>query len=313
VTRRRFISFVVFIAVASSGGPARAQTGTITLDAYAARLNAAIVSLQSAPADTRSTAAVDAAIGSIGLPVGVRLPDGTVVVVTVNSLLGDTLGRQGGPTIPAVLGRLRAALADAHGASAVAPVDRGAIDRALSDAYGDLTPKAATLPERVISSVRQAIGWFLDRTVGALLRSSSVTVVAWGVVLAMLLAGVWFLRRFGAGVVPGARWSGGDGTVTRIDWKRAAEEALARGDLDEAVRARYHLLLIALSARGIVEDAPSLTAGECRLAVATAEPELAKAVTDATATFERVAYGAVPADRDDVETLTDAERRVRRT
>jgi hypothetical protein len=94
--------------------------------------------------------------------------------------------------------------------------------------------------------------------------------------------------------------------AARPDWRVLAAEAEARGDLEAAVHAHYQILLEELARRGIVEDEPSLTAGECRSAVADARPHLLQVVTDATDAFERVAYGDVPPRAEHVERLRRA-------
>ena len=93
-----------------------------------------------------------------------------------------------------------------------------------------------------------------------------------------------------------------------VDWRRTADEALAAGDLGAAVPALYHALLGTLDARGVVRDAPALTAGECRGTVHRARPALSPAIDDATAAFERVVYGKLPATPADIEALQGAER-----
>jgi len=95
------------------------------------------------------------------------------------------------------------------------------------------------------------------------------------------------------------------------NWLLEADRAVAAGDFERAVRALYHALLTALQARGVVEDAPSLTAGETRLAVAATRPALSAVVGRATTVFERVAYGGAPADGDAVEAIRTAERSAR--
>ncbi|MCW3037952.1 MAG: hypothetical protein JWM17_3264, partial [Actinobacteria bacterium] len=97
----------------------------------------------------------------------------------------------------------------------------------------------------------------------------------------------------------------------RTDWDRVAREAMARGDLAEAVRARYGALLASLAGRGIVPDTPSLTAGECRRAVAGGLAGVYPVVAKATTIFESVMYGAAEATAGDVDTLAAAERSVK--
>ena len=100
---------------------------------------------------------------------------------------------------------------------------------------------------------------------------------------------------------------GGDASnVPRIDWIARAEDAFRTGDLHGAVHAFYRGLLSSLSGRGLLIDAPGLTAGECRSTVREVRPDLFQAVADATGTFEQVAYGGAAPGPDEVETLRRA-------
>jgi ABC-type phosphonate transport system ATPase subunit len=66
-----------------------------------------------------------------------------------------------------------------------------------------------------------------------------------------------------------------------------------------------------LAERGLVEDRPSLTAGEVRAAVGTSAAGLGTAMADATRRYERVRYGMRPPTDEDVAALAEAERRAR--
>jgi hypothetical protein len=77
------------------------------------------------------------------------------------------------------------------------------------------------------------------------------------------------------------------------------------------VRAFYVALLVALAARGVVADAPALTAGEARVAVRRVRPELFPTIAQATDTYERVVYGGDTPDAGDIQHLRDATTRVR--
>jgi hypothetical protein len=61
-----------------------------------------------------------------------------------------------------------------------------------------------------------------------------------------------------------------------------------------------------LSGRGLLIDAPGLTAGEARSTVRAVRPELFDAMADATGAFEQVAYGGAVPGPDDVDTLRRA-------
>jgi hypothetical protein len=91
-----------------------------------------------------------------------------------------------------------------------------------------------------------------------------------------------------------------------IDWRRAAEEALAAGDLLRAIRALYRQLVASLMAKGWVPDRPGVTSGDCRRAVRNL-PDIRSEVYAATRAFEEVVYGKrAPLDQD-IEVLRSAE------
>jgi len=87
-----------------------------------------------------------------------------------------------------------------------------------------------------------------------------------------------------------------------------ADRAGKPGRTGTALRGRrWH----ALAGRGIVPDTPSLTAGECRRAVAGGLPGAYPVVAKATTIFESVMYGRAEATASGVDTLAAAERSVK--
>lgn len=86
--------------------------------------------------------------------------------------------------------------------------------------------------------------------------------------------------------------------------ERAADEALARGDLEAALRLRYEAGLVRLHRAKRIVLRSSTTSGEVRAALA--EPTFDELAT----THDDVVYGARPAGRDDVERAVDGWRRV---
>jgi len=193
-----------------------------------------------------------------------------------------------------------------------APLHDRARERvAIQEAYRGVGEVRLGLIQRLRMYAAEAIMWLIDRLARASGRGS---VVAWLILVGLSLAVGVLLWRLAPrlGLVPerAAPGSAG-GQRTRVDWLRVGEEASRRGDLEEAVRAFYRALLSALAARGVVDEAPSLTAGECRRTVGRVRPTLYPAVALATATFERVAYGRAPVHRDEVEAMRQVERQAR--
>jgi uncharacterized protein DUF4129 len=186
------------------------------------------------------------------------------------------------------------------------PPGRAAVRSALRRAYAGVSAKPG-----LIQRIRRAITSALQSFLETLFSSAGLgAFVAWAIVAILLGAGAWGLTRL---AVPERR-------VRRraplreedIDWRRLAEEALARGDHPEAVRARYRLLLQALASQGILRDSPSLTAGECRRSVRRSDrPALIPPVEEATAVFERVTYGEQPLRPGELEAMQRAEEVVR--
>lgn len=131
--------------------------------------------------------------------------------------------------------------------------------------------------------------------------------IGWLLIAGMLAAAVFLARRLGIRTVPEAAAHAEPSLPSVADWRRRAEEARARGDLAEAVACLYRALVAGLAREGLIEDRPSLTAGEVRRAAGRLRPEL----TDATARYERVRYGRSPATERDVAMLLEAGRRAR--
>ncbi|MGH9169008.1 MAG: DUF4129 domain-containing protein, partial [Acidimicrobiia bacterium] len=127
--------------------------------------------------------------------------------------------------------------------------------------------------------------------------------VGWAALAILGLVAVLFLRRLGIRAVPQASAGGEARPPGAADWRRRAEEARARGDLGEAVACAYRAMVAALAERGMVEDRPSLTAGEVRAATP------AREVVDATRRYERVRYGLARAGDEDLRALLGAARR----
>jgi hypothetical protein len=240
----------------------------------------------------------------------VALPDevevaGRRVEVAADPLLARLDGDTAADFESAVrrLEALRDAIADtAEAASASESELRGD----LRGAYQGLGSAEPGLLERVRRAVESFLSTVVRRGVGALRGGPAWAALA--VALALVLVAVWRLR---VRPVPLAATRDRRGTATAVEWRRRADEAAGRGDLAGSVVARYRSLVAGLAERGLVDDRPSLTAGEIRVAVAEAAPRLAEPLRDATRRYERVRYGMVPATDDDLRALVAAERRAR--
>jgi hypothetical protein len=279
----------------------------VPLSEYISRLSATVGRLQAIPAGGASETTIAEALLPLGLPLQVEIPSVGSVTVTQETLIGDPATL----SLETVTARMSGALASARDVETATPPDAAALASALDQAYLGQTPVGPSLAQRVLLDIAQALGWLFDHTVGAMAGSGIGAVIAWLLLVGLLVLAGIFVRRVRGVTVSEGRLRLPATFVSEMDWRRAADAAIAAGDIAEAVRALYHLLLATLAARGVVHDAPSLTAGECRRAVRRQRPALAPAVDAATLSFERVVFGKVPAVHRDVEILQAAERAVK--
>ncbi len=244
---------------------------------------------------------------TIGLPVDLRLPGGTLHIGSdpfLGSLDGDDPG-----DFRRAAEHILALEADVRSADVVPATDRVAVHRDIAEAYTTI-PKPGPL-ERFMRYAR-GLATRLFRSALELLTGyrGFGSGLAWATVLVMVILAVLGLRRLGLGLVPERASPRPMMAPTPPDWQRAADEALGRGDLQMAARALYHRLVATLEGRGVLLADPSTTAGECRAAVAGALPEAYPAVVEATVVFERAAYGGIEPTPTDLDLMRAANRRV---
>jgi hypothetical protein len=158
-------------------------------------------------------------------------------------------------------------------------------------AYDDLTP---SLPEVWLERVRGVLADLLDALLGSGAATGIGRVVAIVVVVLLLLAGVALLL--------GLRRRGGRDAVVDLpagedarSLLAAAEAARRAGDHEQAVRARYGALVLALVEGGVLVARPGLTVGEVSATVRTAAPTARSAVVAAGGALADVVYGDEPA------------------
>jgi hypothetical protein len=286
--------------------PAAAQP-EYSAEAFLARLDRALSLARSGALDP-SPSAMESVRNALGLPAVISINRGSVSLAPdpfLERLEGGT--RADFEQAELHLGALASDIRASAGAGSDSPERlREALDRAYSG-LGAVRPGLA-------DRVRRAIGDFLGGMLQRLFSFSGTgSLIAWIVIVALLALVLSYLvrsRLVPESVVPSAlRRAGGP---SRGDPRQRAEEALLRGDHLEAVRALYEVLLATLARRGIVSDSPSLTAAECRVAVAKARPSLTPTVASATGVFERVVYGGRPAGLHDAQELLRADREAAR-
>jgi len=288
-------------------GPLSGSTA-ISAAGYVERLDA-VRQLAEAHAARPSPERMEEVRRRLGLPLDVEVGAG-VVHVPRDDFLASRKGsgaddfRQAADHIAAMEDAAKAALAAPAGS-------RDGMAAALRDAYRGISTRPGLL-QRLRHDAWVVVLGLWDRLRSLLRRvplPPGLLVLAAALLLALAAAVVVRRLRY---VVPERAGRGQGGRRhPGPDWHRIAEEALARGDLAAALRARYRALLAALEARGVIPDAPSLTAGECRKAVAGGLPGAYPAVARATSIFEQAVYGRAPLTLGEVDALRDAEQSVR--
>jgi hypothetical protein len=248
-----------------------------------------------------SPARMQAVQDALGLPVIVRI-DGSDVSIPPDPVIARLSGGEA-EDFRLAMERVEALRASLERAMAADPVDREDVETALTEAYRGVVQVDPGIVERIRRAIADAIQNVLTRLFSF---SGAGTVFAWAVLLGLGVLVFLLIRRLR--LVPETTMEAvrsGSGTA-RVDWVARAEGAVRAGDFHAAVHAFYRGLLATLSGRGLLIDAPGLTAGECRSTVRSARPELFDAVAEATGTFEQVAYGGAVPEADDVDTLRKA-------
>lgn len=284
-----------------------AAADTISLTDYAARLEAART-LAESDAPTPSPAAMAAVRRTLGLPLAVSVGRGVVHLPT-DPVLEPLPGASSGDFRQAA-DRLAALEDAAKAAEAAPPADRARIAAALASAFDGINTKPGVLNRlrhdawAIIVSIWQRLATAAHKLPIPMWLVEVLAVT----ILAAVMVGIVHRLRY---VVPErGRRAWNTTRVRATDWHRLAEEALARGDYRAALRARYGALLAALAARGVIPEVPSLTAGECRQAVARRLPEAYPVVERATIAFEASFFGRAPVHREEVDAMGEAEAMV---
>jgi hypothetical protein len=247
-----------------------------------------------------SPEALEEVRAALGLPTSVRVGDRTVRLPAdpfLASLDGDS-----GQDFEAAAIRLEV-LADTYRSTTlVEGVDREELRRDIEAAYGRAIDAEPGFWERVQRGIAAFLRGAFRETGETLGRPG-----AWIVIVGLLLGMAVALRRLGVRAVPEAAVR--REPRRRVDWRREAEAARARGDLAATLGWLYAGMVEALASRGMVEDRPSLTTGEVRRSTATGD--LSGLVSEATTRYERIRYGLAPPTEDDVDALESAARGVR--
>lgn len=306
---RRIVPLSVVLAMGLVlAAPAGAQPGPAILpEELLDRLSAAAVLAEEGVADP-SPGRMREVEEAMGLPTVVRV-DGVDVAVPPDPVVTTLTGARAEDFLRAAdrIGALRDSLERATSAD---PIDADLVEAALTDAYRGVLQVDPGFIERI----RRAIGELIQGLLARLFSFQGAgTIVAWAVLVGLGILAVWLIRRLRLVPETTMEVAGGRTGAPRVDWIARAEDAVRAGDLHLAVHAFYRGLVGALSGRGLLIDAPGLTAGECRSTVRAVRPELFDAVADATGAFEQIAYGGAVPEPGDVDTLRRAVALARST
>jgi hypothetical protein len=100
---------------------------------------------------------------------------------------------------------------------------------------------------------------------------------------------------------------------TSAGHRAAAEQALARGAVAEAVRERFRALVRALEERGLLDPRPGRTADEAAQEAAALLPDCADGLRTAAQVFDEVWYGGRPATVGAYRHIAEVDEQVQRT
>jgi hypothetical protein len=194
-----------------------------------------------------------------------------------------------------------------HSGFSTNPVDPALVRDALAHSYRGVSIQTG-IGGRLLGIVRHLLGYLIGLVVEALNRLGGAgSLVKWAIASALGILLLWggrtLFRRIG--LVGEVRSDADSGSSAVVDWRRRAEEALARGDLLLAVRAYYRQLVQSLTEKGWVPDRPGVTSGDCRRAVRNLA--MAPQVEQATRAFDAVVYGRRSPREEDVEAIRSAE------
>lgn len=305
--RHRICGAVLVVLILLATGAARAQPGnTISSVEYLRRLAIAAAQARAAVPDP-STPKMDRVRQVVGLPLKVELRKRTVSI-DKDPFLDRLAGRSGRDFERAARHLDRVAEAT-QAAIAASPPDSDQVRKAVEEAYRGAEIRIGPL-ERIAAAISNFLAEILSVPFRLLEGGPGGLLGVAIVVVALGFLAVFLVRRIR--IVPERRLEEmRNRAEAATDWDRVAREALERGDIVEATRARFRALLQALADRGVVEAIPSLTAAEAKAQTRQGLPSVYSLVSDATTIFERVAYGESAPARAELDTIRRAEEAVR--
>lgn len=169
------------------------------------------------------------------------------------------------------------------------------------------------------SVIQRIVDWIDDRVDDLLRAAEGVSPGgAWGVLVVVVVAVLvvalvrWRLGRF---TRTASRAMPVLGAVVRTadEHRRLADDALAAGRFDEAVRETMRALVRGLEERAVLDPRPGRTAGEVAREVSVVLPPAGEAVAEAARVFDETIYGRRGADAATVGRIRTADETVRNT
>ncbi len=94
--------------------------------------------------------------------------------------------------------------------------------------------------------------------------------------------------------------------------RKAAEDAAARGDFDDAVREGFRAVVRSLEERGLLDEKSGRTADEAAAEAGRLLPDVAEALRSGARKFDDVHYGGIPATDADYRSLAELDENCRR-
>jgi hypothetical protein len=102
-----------------------------------------------------------------------------------------------------------------------------------------------------------------------------------------------------------------DGLMSADEHRRAATTALESGRYDIALVEAFRAIAARAVQRGVLEERPGLTAHELAVGLAPFFPDHAAALAEASAKFDLVFYGDLPATGDDARSVLELDEALR--
>jgi hypothetical protein len=163
-------------------------------------------------------------------------------------------------------------------------------------------PEFQPPPRSLYQQALDKLGELLGKAIDALVSGTSGSILAWGVLLAIVAAITYLVVR---GVQSGRRrrQAAGGGPFVDVEsdigrpfaeWDAEAVRLEREGRWRDGLRCRYRALIAALAGAGVVDEIPGRTAGEYRTLVRGTRPQVGEPFAGATDLFERAWYGDEP-------------------